>query len=100
MKELYDDLHSACDFASRELGDIMDKVEQNNGKMSMADLDAMDKLTHSIKSIKTTMAMMDAEEGGSYGDGYDRRTYARSYARRRDSMGRYSRRAYDDGDMR
>ena len=103
MKELYDDLHAACEVMSRELGDMVDKVEQNGGKMSGADLDAIDKLTHGLKSVKTTMAMMDAE--GSYDDGMDRsygdyRRSNRSYARRRDSMGRYSRRAYDDGDMR
>jgi hypothetical protein len=97
MKELYDDLHGACEVMSRELGDMIDKIEQG-GKVTGADVDMVDKLTHSIKSIKTTMAMMDAEEGGSYDDGY-RRSYNRgAYARRRDSMGRYTRRAYDDGD--
>ena len=98
MKELYDDLHRGCEIASREYGDILEKIEQNGGKMSMADLDEMDKLSHMIKSNKTTLAMLDAEESSSYGD-YDRRSYGRgSYARRRDSMGRYtSRRSYDDG---
>ena len=98
MKELYNDLHGACDVMGRELGEMLDKVEQNGGKMSASDLEMLDKLTHGIKSVKTTMAMMDAE-GGSYDDGY--RSYGRgSYARRRDSMGRYtSRRAYDDGEM-
>lgn len=100
MKELYDDLHSACEVMSRELGDMIDKVEAAGGKMSGADLDAIDRITHSIKSVKTTMAMMDAE-GGSYDDGDSYRDYRsnRSYARKRDSMGRYSRRMYD-GDMR
>lgn len=92
MRELYEDLHEACEVASRELGDIVDKVRAAGGKMTGADLEALDKLTHSIKSIKTTMAMMDGEDGRSYR--YD------SYARRRDSMGRYSRRAYDDMDDR
>lgn len=104
MKELYEDLHRGCEIASREYGDLLDKIEQN-GKMSGADLEALDRLTHTIKSNKTTMAMMDAE-GGSYDDGMDGRSYGdyhrsnRSYARRRDGMGRYARRAYDDGDMR
>lgn len=107
MNDLYEDLHRGCEIASREYGDLLDKIEQNGGKMSMSDLDELDKLTHTIKSNKTTIAMLDAG-GGSYADGYDgsygdgRRSYNRgSYARRRDSMGRYtSRRAYDDGDMR
>ncbi|MCR5092747.1 MAG: hypothetical protein K6B72_02110 [Lachnospiraceae bacterium] len=96
MKDLYNDLHGACEAMSRELGEMVDKIEQNGWKMSGSDLEMMDKLTHGIKSVKTTMAMMDAE-GGSFDDG----SYARgrrSYARGRDSMGRYtSRRAYDDG---
>ena len=59
-------------------------------ELSAGDLEVVDKLTHSIKSLVTIMAM---EEGGySYNDGY-------SGARRRDTMGRYadSGRYYDDG---
>ncbi len=59
-------------------------------ELSAGDLEVVDKLTHSIKSLVTIMAM---EEGGySYNDGY-------SGARRRDGMGRYtdSGRYYDDG---
>lgn len=52
------------------------------GELSAGSLDVVDKLTHSIKSIDTIMAMEDA--GYSNESGY-------SYARRRDSMGRYSR---------
>ena len=98
MKELYNDLHGACDVIGQELGELLDKVEANGGKMSSADLDELDKLTHSIKSVKTTIAMMDADGGANRS--YDSRTYDDrpyndgygSYARRRDSMGRYTRR--------
>lgn len=75
-----------------EIEDTVDSV-MKQGQMSMGDLEAIDKLTHSLKSLITTMAM---EEGGySYNSGY-------SGARRRDSMGRYmdggnSGRYYDDG---
>jgi hypothetical protein len=60
MKELYDDLHLTCEILSEELADLIGKVDET-GRMSMADLDEIDKLTHAIKSVKTTMAMMDAE---------------------------------------
>ena len=53
------------------------------GELSAGSLDAIDKLTHSIKSIDTIMAM----EGYS-GDDY---SYARGRNAKRDSMGRYSR---------
>lgn len=57
-------------------------------ELSAGDIDVVDKLTHSIKSIVTVMAMEDS--GYSYNDGY-------SGARRRDSMGRYADGAYDGG---
>lgn len=63
------------------------------------ELEYLDKLTHAIKCVKTTVAMLEAQEGG---DGYSQRySYdeGSSYARGRrnaprDSMGRYS---GDDG---
>ena len=66
------------------------------GELSAGSLDVVDKLTHSIKSIDTIMAM---EEGGySNESGY---SYARGRGSnaRRDSRGRYSNRggSYDDG---
>lgn len=74
----------------RELDEI---VAKSKGELSAGSLDAIDKLTHSIKSLVTIMAMDD--NGYSYNDGY-------SGARRRDNMGRYadsgvSGRYYDDG---
>ena len=80
--------------------------------MSSGDLEYLDRLTHAIKSVKTTIAMMEAEDDGEsgyympmYGRGYNGRSYGErggdSYARRRDNMGRYTSRrggmSYDDG---
>lgn len=103
------DLHEMCEILSRELSEANDKIRQAGGKMSGSDLDYVDKLTHALKSIKTTIAMMEADEGtsgrmypyygGSYNDGsYNnggsyrgRSSYARGRMNaRRDSMGRYS----------
>lgn len=56
-------------------------------KLSYEDLDVIDKLTHSIKSIETILAMEGYDEG--YSRDY-RPSYGYSY-RNRDSMGRYSR---------
>lgn len=65
----------------------LDKITKK-GELSAGSLDVIDKLTHSIKSIDTIMAMEDA--GYSNESGY---SYARGRGRnaRRDSMGRYSR---------
>ena len=59
----------------------------NQKELSAGDLETVDKLTHSIKSLLTIIAMEDSGYSG---------------ARRRDSMGRYtdgdySNRYYDDG---
>ena len=68
----------------------LDKITKK-GELSAGSLDVIDKLTHSIKSIDTILAMEDA---GYSSDDYSMR--GNSYARgrgsnaRRDSMGRYS----------
>lgn len=68
----------------------LDKITKK-GELSAGSLDVVDKLTHSIKSIDTILAMEDA---GYSSDDYTMR--GNSYARgrgsnaRRDSMGRYS----------
>lgn len=95
MKDIYEDLEELCEVTGQEVGEAVDKIKASGGKISAGDAEYLNNLTHIVKSIKTTMAMMDAEDG----DSYARRTYGEgSYARRRDSMGRYaSRRAYDDG---
>lgn len=70
------------------------------GGLTAGDLDAVDKLTHSIKSIDTIIAMEGADgysnggymDGGYYDDGnYNRNYSARGRYSRRDSRGRYMR---------
>lgn len=112
MEKKIEMLHKLCDALTEELDEYSKKIEKADG-MSAGDLEAVDKLTHALKSIKTTIAMMEAEgEDGGYSRGYaprmgtyyDSRTgmsYAdenhggRSYARGRNNnpMGRnqYSR---------
>ena len=106
------DLHETCETLSRELGEANEKIKRAGGKMSSGDLEYLDRLTHAIKSVKTTIAMMEAEDEGEsgyympmYGRSYGDRSYGmrdgNSYARRRDSMGRFTSRrggmSYDDG---
>lgn len=73
-----------------ELEDITAK-----GQLTAGDLDTVDKLTHSIKSIETIMAM--GGYSNTYPYSYGRNSYDNSYdgnnsyAQRRDRMGRYSR---------
>ena len=72
---------------------------KNNG-MNDGDLETMDKLTHTLASVKKIMAFMEDDGySGYWPDGY-RNAYRGSYARKRDSMGRYSgERGYSRSDL-
>lgn len=105
MWSMYEDLEELCNIAGKKLHEVNEKVRGANGKITQGDVEYMDTLAHMIKSIKTTMAMMDAEGGNSYRGSYDGRSYDGSYegrsydrgmSRDRDSMGRYSGRMYRD----
>ena len=103
----YEDLEELCETVGEKITEANDKIRMSNGDLSGGDVEYLDKLTHMLKSIKTTLAMMDADDGGySRDDGmggvysgrYPGRYYTgTSYARgrgsnaKRDSMGRYSR---------
>ena len=77
------DLHDMCEMLGDEITEQTEKIKKA-GKMSAGDLEAVDKLTHALKSIKTTIAMEDGYS--SRADGSYR---GKSYAQRRDSRGRY-----------
>lgn len=105
------DLHELCETLSREIGETNEKIRKAGGKLSAGDLEYVDKLTHALKSVKATIAMMEDEDegysshypyymGGSYDDGSmggNRSMRGRSYAQRRDSRGRYSNTNNRDG---
>lgn len=80
------DYEELKEMLKKELKDIIKK-----GELSAGSLDTVDKLTHSLKSIETIMAM----EGQSHRSSYN--SYDNSYARRGrdgDSDGRYSEARY------
>ncbi len=105
------DLHELCETISESIKDANEKIRAAGGKLNGSDVDYVDKLTHALKSVKATIAMMEDEDGysnhypyymgGSYADGnmngnmggnrsYRGRSYAGRRNARRDSMGRYS----------
>lgn len=103
MHELYELKDMLC----KEL-----KEYGTKGELTAGSLDVVDKLTHTIKNLDKIIdayeddgySGMNGDMGGSYrysrergngGGGYR----GRSYARRRDSMGRYSRGYSRDGDL-
>lgn len=110
-------MHEMCETILRAMEEANDRIRSSGGHLSGSDIDYVDKLTHAMKSIKTAIAMAEAEdEGGysgryvymprysgisdathmgpgtgSYADGSSYRSYAEDYSGRRDSMGRDTR---------
>ena len=89
------------------LCDELDKIA-SKGELTAGSLDTVQKLSHSLKSVLTIMAMEgygDSYDDMGYDGNYERgnRSYARGRNGRRDSMGRYtrgrSRRMYSGDDM-
>lgn len=106
MANWINELEELCEKATDSIAEANKKLKNNGGALSPGDADYLDKLTHMVKSIKTTLAMDEYEDDYSngYGQPYrgDRMPYARGRGRnaRRDSMGRYSRNggySYHDG---
>lgn len=92
MHEFVDDLYELCETLSKDLRETNEKIDNAGGKLSGADLEYVDKLTHAIKSVKTTIAMAEAEDDGYSSEGrMGGQSYARGRNARRDSRGRYSR---------
>lgn len=114
MDNMMKDLTELCEILSRAINTSTEKIRGAGGKLSTGDIDYVDKLTHSLKSVKAVMAMeeaaddMDDNYSERYSRGYDRGSYRGSYNdggsyamgrgrgryANRDAMGRYSR---DDG---
>ena len=95
-------MHKLINYICDELEELERKADKD-GKLSMAEVQYMDTLAHAKKNLLKGEEMMESEysnadEGmypGSYArsgnrNSYGGRSYPRSYARRRDAMGRYS----------
>lgn len=98
MNDTLDLLYELCDMTANKLWMLKEKFAKNNREIPNNDVDLFDKLTHSLKSIKTTIAMMESEEdsgySGNYHGSYNQGNSYRgsSYQNMKcNSMGRYSR---------
>ena len=99
------DLETLCDLLSEKIAEKTRKIAK--GGMNDGDLETMEKLTHTLASVKKIMAFMEDDGySGNWPDGSYRGMYrgsyghGGSYARKRDSMGRYSgERGYSRNDL-
>lgn len=75
MDKKLDTLYDLCETVSKELETANEKIKSAGGEVSGGDIEFLDRLTHIMKSLKTTIAMMESEmmdEGNSgyYGGRY------------------------------
>ena len=125
MNNLLDTLYELCETISVELSECNQKLRQSNGKLNERDVEYLDRLTHTLKSLKTTIAMMEAEDKGYSGHYWDGRyyfdgetsmdggssnrgsyeggssnrgSYGKGRNANRDRMGRYAERGYSRAD--
>ena len=81
MKNLIDELYEVKEAVGYEIGEANKRIKNAGGKISTEDLDVIDKLAHSMKSLVTVCAMLEAEEDGGY-SGDMMPTYGGTYSGR------------------
>ena len=101
-----DSLYALEEILANTLSEAVEKIDKAGSKLSITDLDYVDKLTHAYKCVKTSIAMCEAAEGGgsAFDDGggsyqnsmNSRRSYSRYGNSRNGSYNnsRRSRRSY------
>lgn len=75
MNREIDTLYELCETISMELESCNEKIRQANGKLSPGDIDYLDKLTHTMKSLKAVIGMLEAQDSGYSGHFWDGRYY-------------------------
>lgn len=106
MDKKLNTLYELCDMVYHDIDSANEKIKMAGGELSQGDVEYLQKLTSTMKNIKATIAMIEAEEDGYSGTYWDGRYYydgtpsmehggrsgarGRSMARGR-SRGRYTR---------
>ena len=75
MNNLIDTLYELCETITVELSECNEKIRRANGKLTGSDVEYLDELTHTLKSVKAVIAMIEAEDSGYSGHFWDGRYY-------------------------
>lgn len=78
MHEHMQNICDSLDYAYRDLAKVNQQIRNNGGDLNQSNMEYLDKLTHTIKSLETTKAMKEAaeeDERGGYGMRGDRGGY-------------------------
>ena len=70
--DIIKELREMEDTIANEIAEANQRIRQSGGDMNTGDVEIIDKLTHSMKSLATTIAMLEAEKGGYSGNYYGR----------------------------
>ena len=80
MADMWNDLEQMCETLEKELKSFNKKLETNKSEqLTLDDLARIERVTHSLKSIKGVMAMMGKEDMYSNARWYSGRNYPVSY---------------------
>ena len=75
MHENMRDVCDALEYSYRDLGMVNDQLRDNSGQFDPARMNYFNQLTHAIKSLETTKAMLEAKEAEERGEYGARRRY-------------------------
>lgn len=64
MHKMIEELHELCEILEKVLRKTNEKLRASGGDPSASDMEYIDWLTHSIKSVKSSIAMIEREGGG------------------------------------
>ena len=75
--DIYRELCDLKDTIANEITQANKEIKKSGGDLNTGDIDMIDKLTHAMKSLVTTCAMLEADNSGYSGDYYSRSDYGR-----------------------
>lgn len=75
MHEHMRDVCDALEYSYRDLGMVNNQLRDNSGQFDPARMNYFNQLTHAIKSLETTKAMLEAKEAEERGEYGARRRY-------------------------
>ena len=79
--DMLKELRELKETIAHEIAEANQEIRKSGGDLNTGDIEMIDKLTHSMKSLITACAMLEAEEDGYSGDYYARDDGARRSGR-------------------
>ena len=68
--ELIKELKDLKETIANEIAQANKEIKKSGGDLNSGDIEMIDKLAHSMKSLVTTCAMLEAEDDGGYSERY------------------------------